>query len=107
LTPSCANAFSRPPSIHPAEQIAKVAFDLGKREREGRRQAPHGRASSMLASDTLSETALALMIHAEPLLAWTTGYTVVFPVHMASVTTRGQHDEIQEPQLRRILYDRN
>lgn len=34
LTPSCANAFSRPPSIHPTGQIAEVGIDLGKRERE-------------------------------------------------------------------------
>lgn len=64
LTPSCANAFSRPPGVHPAGQIAEVGIDLGKREREGCRQVPYGRAPSMLARVTLSETALALMIHA-------------------------------------------
>lgn len=74
LTPSCANAFSRPPSIHPAGQIAEVAFDLGKREQEGCRQVPYGRAPSILARVTPSETALALMIHAEWLLARTTDY---------------------------------
>lgn len=70
LTPSCANAFSRPPSLHPAGQIAEVAFDLGKREREGCRQVPYGRAPQHLGSVTLSETALALRIHAEWLVAW-------------------------------------
>ena len=42
-----------------------------------------------LASVTLSETALALMI----------SYTVVSPVHMTSVTTRGLHNGTQEPQV--------